>query len=81
MLAKLALRNLCFSKSASILMMLTPCYQQNKFGDQYKLFLLVNPEDEKPVAVIIPRQTLQPETTGNKNLFQPSMQLVVLRGA
>uniref|UniRef100_A0A804N063 Peptidase M50 domain-containing protein n=1 Tax=Zea mays TaxID=4577 RepID=A0A804N063_MAIZE len=36
---------------------------QNKFGDEYKLFLLINPEDEKPVAVVIPKQTLQPETT------------------
>lgn len=41
-------------------------YQQNKFGDQYKLFLLINPEDDKPVAVVVPRQTLQPETTGKK---------------
>lgn len=38
---------------------------QNKFGDQYKLFLLVNPEDDKPVAVVVPRKTLQPETTGD----------------
>lgn len=44
----------------------TPGYQQNKFGDEYKLFLLINPEDEKPVAVVIPKQTLQPETTGDK---------------
>ncbi|KAJ8769425.1 hypothetical protein K2173_002915 [Erythroxylum novogranatense] len=36
---------------------------QSKFGDQYKLFLLVNPEDDKPVAVVVPRKTLQPETT------------------
>jgi len=42
---------------------------ENKFGDQYKLFLLVNPEDEKPVAVIIPRQTLQPETTAVPEWF------------
>ncbi|GJR58909.1 hypothetical protein Tco_1501071 [Tanacetum coccineum] len=34
------------------------------FGDQYKFFLLINPEDEKPVAVVVPRKTLQPETTG-----------------
>jgi hypothetical protein len=74
MLAKLALRNLCFSKCISILLMLTCGYQQNKFGDQYKLFLLINPEDEKPVAVVIPRQTLQPETAGNKILFVPCFQ-------
>ncbi|KAF8396914.1 hypothetical protein HHK36_018549 [Tetracentron sinense] len=36
---------------------------QDKFGDQYKLFLLINPEDDKPVAVVVPRKTLQPETT------------------
>ncbi|KAL6848211.1 hypothetical protein ACP4OV_022339 [Aristida adscensionis] len=42
---------------------------QNKFGDQYKLFLLINPEDEKPVAVVIPRQTLQPETTAVPEWF------------
>ncbi|KAK3160313.1 hypothetical protein QOZ80_1BG0057840 [Eleusine coracana subsp. coracana] len=42
---------------------------QNKFGDEYKLFLLVNPEDEKPVAVVIPRQTLQPETTAVPEWF------------
>lgn len=57
---------ICASKSVSNLIVLTPGYQQNKFGDQYKLFLLINPEDEKPIAVVIPRQTLQPETTGNK---------------
>ncbi|KAF6147078.1 hypothetical protein GIB67_036797 [Kingdonia uniflora] len=37
-------------------------YSQNKFGDQYKIFLLINPEDDKPVAVVVPRKTLQPET-------------------
>nr|CAB3472266.1 unnamed protein product [Digitaria exilis] len=42
---------------------------ENKFGDQYKLFLLINPEDEKPVAVVIPRQTLQPETTAVPEWF------------
>ncbi|XP_044507284.1 probable zinc metalloprotease EGY2, chloroplastic isoform X2 [Mangifera indica] len=35
---------------------------QNKFGDLYKLFLLVNPEDDKPIAVVVPKKTLQPET-------------------
>ncbi|KAK4277851.1 hypothetical protein QN277_015783 [Acacia crassicarpa] len=35
---------------------------QDKFGDEYKLFLLINPEDDKPVAVVVPRSTLQPET-------------------
>ncbi|PPE02259.1 hypothetical protein ES288_D04G080300v1 [Gossypium darwinii] len=36
---------------------------QNKFDDEYKLFLLINPEDDKPVAVVVPKTTLQPETT------------------
>lgn len=35
---------------------------QNKFGDEYKVFLLINPEDEKPVAVVVPKQTLEPAT-------------------
>lgn len=39
--------------------------KQNKLGDEYKIFLLVNPEDDKPVAVVVPRKTLQPETTGS----------------
>ncbi|XP_030447239.1 probable zinc metalloprotease EGY2, chloroplastic isoform X1 [Syzygium oleosum] len=42
---------------------------QNKFGDQYKLFLLVNPEDDKPVVVVVPRMTLQPETTAVPEWF------------
>ncbi|CAA6661687.1 unnamed protein product [Spirodela intermedia] len=36
---------------------------QDRFGDQYKVFLLINPEDDKPVAVVVPRRTLQPEST------------------
>ncbi|XP_071685707.1 probable zinc metalloprotease EGY2, chloroplastic [Rutidosis leptorrhynchoides] len=39
------------------------------FGDQYKLFLLINPEDDKPVAVVVPRKTLQPETTAVPEWF------------
>ena len=42
---------------------------QDRFGDEYKLFLLINPEDDKPVAVVVPRQTLQPESTGKTSLF------------
>ncbi|XP_047174239.1 probable zinc metalloprotease EGY2, chloroplastic isoform X3 [Vigna umbellata] len=42
---------------------------QDKFGDEYKLFLLVNPEDDKPVAVVVPRTTLQPETTAVPEWF------------
>ncbi|KAG8046117.1 hypothetical protein GUJ93_ZPchr0008g12505 [Zizania palustris] len=42
---------------------------QNKFGDQYKVFLLINPEDEKPIAVVVPKQTLQPETTAIPEWF------------
>ncbi|KAK1415520.1 hypothetical protein QVD17_31303 [Tagetes erecta] len=42
---------------------------QDTFGDQYKLFLLLNPEDDKPVAVVVPRATLQPETTAVPEWF------------
>ncbi|XP_052188040.1 probable zinc metalloprotease EGY2, chloroplastic isoform X3 [Diospyros lotus] len=42
---------------------------EEKFGDQYKLFLLINPEDDKPVAVVVPRKTLQPETTAVPEWF------------
>ncbi|XP_028803749.1 probable zinc metalloprotease EGY2, chloroplastic [Neltuma alba] len=42
---------------------------QDKFGDEYKLFLLINPEDDKPVAVVVPRSTLQPETTAVPEWF------------
>ncbi|XP_010262813.1 PREDICTED: probable zinc metalloprotease EGY2, chloroplastic isoform X2 [Nelumbo nucifera] len=42
---------------------------QDKFGDQYKLFLLINPEDDKPVAVVVPRKSLQPETTAVPEWF------------
>ncbi|XP_043697864.1 probable zinc metalloprotease EGY2, chloroplastic isoform X2 [Telopea speciosissima] len=42
---------------------------QDRFGDQYKLFLLINPEDDKPVAVVVPRTTLQPETTAVPEWF------------
>jgi hypothetical protein len=46
-----------------------PVYQQNKFGDEFRVFLLINPEDEKPVAVVVPRQTLEPVTGGNAFLI------------
>ncbi|CDY11338.1 hypothetical protein HID58_008276 [Brassica napus] len=42
---------------------------ENKFGDQYKLFLLSNPEDDKPVAVVVPRRSLEPETTAVPEWF------------
>lgn len=42
---------------------------QDRFGDKYKLFLLINPEDDKPVAVVVPRNTLQPETTAVPEWF------------
>nr|XP_023872161.1 probable zinc metalloprotease EGY2, chloroplastic [Quercus suber] len=42
---------------------------QDKFGDLYKLFFLINPEDDKPVAVVVPRMTLQPETTAVPEWF------------
>lgn len=42
---------------------------QDRLGDQYKLFMLINPEDDKPVAVVVPRKTLQPETTAVPEWF------------
>uniref|UniRef100_A0A803NDE9 Zinc metalloprotease EGY2, chloroplastic n=1 Tax=Chenopodium quinoa TaxID=63459 RepID=A0A803NDE9_CHEQI len=42
---------------------------QDTLGDQYKLFMLINPEDDKPVAVVVPRITLQPETTSVPEWF------------
>ncbi|KNA20849.1 hypothetical protein SOVF_048550 isoform C [Spinacia oleracea] len=36
---------------------------QDRLGDQYKLFMLINPDDDKPVAVVVPKITLQPEST------------------
>ncbi|KAK6786323.1 hypothetical protein RDI58_014848 [Solanum bulbocastanum] len=42
---------------------------KEKLGDDYKLFLLINPEDDKPVAVVVPRMTLQPETTAVPEWF------------
>ncbi|KAJ7964004.1 ethylene-dependent gravitropism-deficient and yellow-green-like 2 [Quillaja saponaria] len=42
---------------------------QDNFGDQYKLFLLINPEDDKPVVVVVPRKTLQPDTTAVPEWF------------
>ncbi|XP_047054157.1 probable zinc metalloprotease EGY2, chloroplastic isoform X1 [Lolium rigidum] len=35
---------------------------ENKFGDEFRVFLLINPEDEQPVAVVVPRQTVEPVT-------------------
>ncbi|KAF3795595.1 putative zinc metalloprotease [Nymphaea thermarum] len=45
---------------------------QDKFGDQFKLFLLTNPEDDKPIAVVVPRQTLQPEANAVPEWFAAS---------
>ncbi|KAK4489261.1 hypothetical protein RD792_005058 [Penstemon davidsonii] len=42
---------------------------EDRFGDLYKLFLLINPEDDKPVAVVVPRKTLQPEATAVPEWF------------
>eukprot|EP01018_Ginkgo_biloba_P033661 Gb_19506 [translate_table: standard] len=36
---------------------------QDRLGDQYKLFLLVSPEDDRPVAVVVPKESLQSEPT------------------
>ncbi|CAA0834394.1 Probable zinc metalloprotease EGY2-chloroplastic [Striga hermonthica] len=42
---------------------------KNKFEDLYKVFLLINPEDDKPVAVVVPKKTLQPDTTAVPEWF------------
>ncbi|WOG94034.1 hypothetical protein DCAR_0313324 [Daucus carota subsp. sativus] len=42
---------------------------QDRFDDQFKLFLLNNPEDDKPVAVVVPRKTLQPDTAAVPEWF------------
>ncbi|KAM7494810.1 hypothetical protein LguiB_029419 [Lonicera macranthoides] len=42
---------------------------QEKFGDRYKLFFLINPEDDKPVAVVIPRKTLRSDSTAAREWF------------
>ncbi|KAL5991508.1 zinc metalloprotease egy2 chloroplastic [Asimina triloba] len=51
---------------------------QDRFGDQYKLFLLINPEDDRPVAVVVPKKVLQPETTGNYISFVVVVVVVVV---
>ncbi|KAI0513637.1 hypothetical protein KFK09_009666 [Dendrobium nobile] len=45
---------------------------QDKFGDQYKFFLLIDPEDDKPVAVVVPKQTFQVEATAVPEWFAAS---------
>ncbi|KAK8951194.1 hypothetical protein KSP39_PZI002983 [Platanthera zijinensis] len=42
---------------------------QDRFGDQYKFFLLIDPEDDKPVAVVVPKQTFQTEVTAVPEWF------------
>lgn len=42
---------------------------QDRFGDEFRLFLLINPEDDQPVAVVVPRQTLQEESTAVPEWF------------
>lgn len=42
---------------------------KDRFDDQFKLFLLINPEDDKPIAVVVPRKTLQPDTTAVPEWF------------
>lgn len=42
---------------------------EDRFGDLYKLFLLINPEDDKPVAVVVPRMAFQPEITAVPEWF------------
>ncbi|KAK6929457.1 hypothetical protein RJ641_005662, partial [Dillenia turbinata] len=48
---------------AGLFLKLAQLLMQGKFGDEYKLFLLISHKDDKPVAVVFPRKTLQPERT------------------
>ncbi|MCO5555640.1 hypothetical protein L7F22_009185 [Adiantum nelumboides] len=34
---------------------------QDKFGDQYRLFILFNPEDKKPVAIVTLKELVEPD--------------------
>lgn len=34
---------------------------QNKYGDQYRLFLLLNPDDDKPVAIVTLKELVEPD--------------------
>ncbi|KAL0920230.1 hypothetical protein M5K25_009351 [Dendrobium thyrsiflorum] len=45
---------------------------QDRFGDQYKFFLLIDPQDDKPVAVVVPKQTFQVEATAVPEWFAAS---------
>ncbi|KAL7146846.1 hypothetical protein ABFS83_06G069200 [Erythranthe nasuta] len=42
---------------------------KDRLGDQFKVFLLINPEDDKPVAVVVPRKALQPDTAAVPEWF------------
>lgn len=55
----------CLNTGALFCVISSTFDSQDRFGDQYRLFLLINPEDDEPVAVVVPKQTLQQETTGN----------------
>ncbi|XP_020574134.1 probable zinc metalloprotease EGY2, chloroplastic [Phalaenopsis equestris] len=45
---------------------------QDRFEDQYKFFLLIDPEDDKPVAVVAPKQAFQTEATAVPEWFAAS---------
>jgi hypothetical protein len=38
---------------------MTHMYMQAELGDQYKLYLLADQKDERPVAVVLPAQAVQ----------------------
>ncbi|EPS68104.1 hypothetical protein M569_06667, partial [Genlisea aurea] len=42
---------------------------QDRFGDIFRLFLLLSPEDDKPVAVVVPTKTLQPDSAAVPEWF------------
>ncbi|KAJ6892020.1 hypothetical protein NC651_025261 [Populus alba x Populus x berolinensis] len=44
--------------------------EHNKFRDQYKLFLQINPEDDKPVAVVVPRRPCSQKQQLSQSVLQ-----------
>lgn len=45
---------------------------QDKFGDQYKLFLLLNPDDNKPVAIVTLKELVEPDPAAIPEWFAAS---------
>ena len=41
--------------------LVTELVHQDKFGDQYMVFLLYNPEENKPVAIVTLKELVEPD--------------------